>query len=434
MRILQLVPRALLQVWLLMALPFSGIAASLPEVVERVLQQHPDIRSSQALLNASSERIIQARSNYYPIVGLESVAADASDIQFGQPLERTTRRNEIFVRWNLFRGMADWQSVSVAQREREASIADLGESHERVALQVSQIYIEVLRLRGLLALGDAYLVEHRRLNEEIGIRAKLGKIPVADVEYSRNSLIQAELQQSQMRGELAGVEQFFRLLVGTEPDQLIEPVMAFVLDSVSQEQLLEQMLTGNRLIRAAQQRAVARGNEVGVAAAGLYPSLDLEVRQTLSSQIDPAPVTETDRATQFQLRYQLPLGGGSYSRKREAVQRKLAAQAAVDTELIRLQSEVTRLWSSWNELRVVAPRLEEWVEASYAVVNAYDLQFSAARRTLIDLISARGEHYRAQVGRLNNRLDQSVANIQILSMLGQLRQSLLEPYTAYPAE
>ena len=421
-------------VLLLMVLPPSSSAATLPEVVERVLQQHPDIRSSQALLSASSERIIQARSNYYPIVGLESVAADARDIQFGQPLERTTRRNEVFVRWNLFRGLADWQTVSVAQHERGASIADLDESHERVALQVSQIYLEVLRLRGLLALGDAYLVEHRRLNEEIGLRATLGKIPVADVEYARNSLMQAELQQSQLRGQLGGVEQFYRLLVGAEPELLIEPAMAFVFDNLSQEQLLEQVLTDNRRIRAAQQRAVARGDEVGIAAAGLYPSLDFEVRQTLSSNIDPTPVTATDRATQFQLRYQLPLGGASYSRKREAVQRKLAAQAAVDTELLRLQSEVARLWANWQELRVVAPRLEEWVEASHTVVKAYDLQFSAARRTLIDLISARGEHYRAQIGRLNNRLDQSGANIQLLSMLGQLRQSLLDPHTTDPAE
>lgn len=418
---------------LLMVAAPAGVAAPLPEVVGQVLQQHPDIRSSEALLSATDERITQARSNYYPIVGLEALASDTRDIQFGQPLERTTRRNEVFMRWNLFRGLADRQTVSVAQHERSASAADLDESHERVALQVSQTYLELLRLRELLVLGERYLAEHRRLNEDIGIRANLGKVSAADLEYARSSLIQAEQQQSQLRGQARGIEQFYRLLVGAEPERLVEPVLSGAPDDLSLEQLLERVITGNRRLRAAQMRAVARQEEVGIAAAGLYPSLDVEVRKTLSSAVDPTPVTESDRATQLQLSYQLPLGGGSYSRKREALQRKLAAQAGVETELIRVQDEAARLWADGQELRAIAPRLAERVGASDSVVKAYDLQFLAARRTVADLISARGEQHRAQRDLLNNRLDQIAANIRILSMLGQLRQSLLEQPSTAPA-
>lgn len=410
---------------LMLALP--GVAAPLPEVVGAVLQQHPDIRSSEALLSAADERITQARSGYYPTVGLEAVASDANDEQFGAPLDRTTRRSDAFVRWNLFRGLADWQTVSAAQHEREASVADLDETHERVALEVAKAYLDVFRLRRLLVMGDEYLAEHRRLNDDIGTRAELGRISAADVEYVRSSLIQAELQQSQLRGQLRGAEQFYRLLVGEAPQMLSEPVVASIPADLSVEQLLERVLMGNRRVLAAQERAIARGEEVGVAAGGLYPSLDLEVRRTLSANIDPVPVTQTNSSTQLQLRYQLPLGGGSYSRKREAVQRKLAAQAAVDIELLRVQGEVAQLWSNWQEARIIAPRLAERVEASDRVVSAYDLQFSAARRSLADLISARGDRYRAQSDLLNNGVDQSVASIRLLSMLGQLRESLLTP-------
>lgn len=412
---------------LMLTLALPGVAAPLPEVVGAVLQQHPDIQSSEALLSAADERITQARSGYYPTVGLEAVASDANDEQFGAPLDRTTRRSDAFVRWNLFRGLADWQTVSAAQHEREASVADLDEAHERVALQVAQAYLGVFRLRRMLAMGDEYLAEHRRLNDDIGTRVELGRISAVDVEYVRSSLIQAELQHSQLRGQLRGAEQFYRLLVGVEPQGLSEPVVASVPADLSLEQLLERVLMGNRRILAAQERATARGEEVGIAAGALYPSLDLEVRRTLNSNIAPVPVTQTNSSTQLQLRYQLPLGGGSYSRKREAVQRKLAAQAAVDIELLKIQGELAQLWSNWQEARIIAPRLAERVEASDRVVKAYDLQFSAARRSLADLISARGDRYRAQSDLLNNGVDQSVASIRLLSMLGHLRESLLTP-------
>lgn len=408
---------------LLLALPCQ--AEELPEVLQRVLMQHPDIRSSQALLDAAGERIIQARSNYYPVFGLESLAADASDRQFGQPLERTTRRSEAYLRWNLFRGMTDAQTVGMARHDRGAAFADLAEAHEQVALQVSRAYLEVLRYRGLLALGDEYIAEHQRLNEDIQIRAEHGRVAVSDLEYVKGSLIQAELQHSQRRGELRGAEQFYRLLTGAEPKGLGEPVFASRQGELALEQLWDEVLNGNRRVRAAQERATARAKEVAIAAGGLYPSLDLELRRTLQSEIDPVPVTQTQHSTQLQLRYQVPLGGGSYSRKREAVDRKLAAQATVDSELLQLQGEVTRLWASWQESRAIEPRLEERVTTSDVIVSAYDLQFTAGRRTLAELISVRSDRYRAQADLLNNRMDQYLANAQLLTLLGQLRETLL---------
>lgn len=399
-------------------------AMQLSDVVDSVLRQHPDIYSSQALLEAADERIDQARSNYYPVFGVDAVASDASDRQFDQPLDRTSRRSEAYLRWNLFRGLADWKTVEGVEHDREAAAADLTEAHEQVALQVSRAYLDVLRLRLLQIMGEGYLVEHRRLNDEITTRAELGRLSEADVEYAKASLIQAEMEQSKLRGQLRGAEQFYRQLTGLKPGNLNEPTLDRAVPSLTLDQLLEQVLTGNRRVQALQERAMARDAEVGMAAGGLYPTLDLEVRRTLQSNVDPAPVSETEQSTQLQLRYQVPLGGGSYSRKREAVARQAAARGAVDSELLQVRTELARLWTSWQEARAIAPRLEQRSEANYKVVDAYDLQFSAARRTLTDLIGARNELYRARADQLNNRIEQQLTSAELLALLGQLRQSL----------
>lgn len=403
----------------------SAGAEALPEVMRQVLRQHPDIRSGQALLNVSAERLIQARSNYYPTLGLDGAAVDAKDRDSGTPQDRTTRRADMFVRWNLFKGMGDRQGKRVAEYEQLAADADLAATQEEVALQVVQAYLDVLRLRQLLVLGDDYIADSQRLGEDVRKRAEAGRVAAADVEQARANLIQAQLQQSQLRGQLRGAEERYRLLVGAPPGALSEPTIDDSAAGQSLDALMQQALAGNSRVQGALQRAAARGEEVGLAAAELYPSFDLELRKRLYTEIDPVPQVDTRSSTQLQFSYQLPLGGSSYSRKREAVERKLAAQAAADTELLQARSEIVQRWSSWQEVREIAPQLAERAVATDNVVKAYDLQFAAARRSINDLIVARGERYRARSDLLENRMEQLASSAQMLSLLGRLRQSVL---------
>lgn len=400
-------------------------AASLAETVRQVLQRHPDIRSSAALLNAQEERLIQARSNYYPTVGLDGAASNATDLDFGTPRDRTTRRVDTFLRWNLFRGFGDRQVLRTAEYDRLAASADLEAMQEQVALQVIESYLDVLRLRRLLALGAGYIAELQRLSEAVRLRAEDGRVAAADKDQVRASLIQAQLQQSQLRGQLRGTEERYRLLVGAAPGELIEPVIDGSATGPSLDALMQQAIAGNHRVQAALQRAAARGEEVGVVAAGLYPSFDLELRKRLVSEINPVPQIDTRNSTQIQFSYQMPLGGASFSRKREAVERKLAAQAAADNELLRAHSELVERWAAWQEMHAIAPQLAERAEASEQVVKAYDLQFAVARRSITDLIAVRGERYRAQSDLLDNRVGQLVSSARVLSLLGRLRQSVL---------
>jgi outer membrane protein TolC len=155
------------------------------------------------------------------------------------------------------------------------------------------------------------------------------------------------------------------------------------------------------------------------------PSFDLELRKRMLSEIDPVPQIDTRQSAQIQFSYQLPLGGAGFSRKREAAERKLAAQAGADAELLRVREEVVQRWSAWREARAIAADLEERVAASARVVAAYDLQFAAARRSLNDLIVARGDHHRSASDLLDNRMEQLAGGAQVLSLLGRLRQTVL---------
>lgn len=407
--------------WLL-ATPVA--AETLSQAVHQTLAQHPEIRSGEALLNVTMERLMQAKSNYYPTLGLDGAASDAKDRDAGLPEDRTTRRADVFLRWNLFRGLGDRQGERTAEFEQLAADADLDAAREQVALQVVRTYLDVLRLRRLLTLSDEFIAEQQKLADDVRKRVDAGRAARADLEQMRASLIQAKLQQTQVRGSLRGAEARYRLLVGVAPGALSEPVIDDAAAGLDLDVLTQQALAGNLRVQSALRRAAARGEEVGIASAALYPSFDLELRKRLYSEIVPTPQTETRHSAQISFNYQMPLGGSSFSRKREAVQRKLAAQAAADIELLQARSEIVQGWSTWREARDIAPQLAERVEASDKVVKAYDLQFEAARRSINDLLAVRSERYRARVDLLENRVEQLVSSAEMLSLLGRLRNSL----------
>jgi outer membrane protein TolC len=406
-----------------LALPVS--ADTLPEALGKALASHPGVRSGEALRNASEEQLNQVRSNFYPILGIDMISQDATDQDLGISRDRSTRRADAFLRWNLFRGLGDREGERTAEFNAQAARADLDAAGEQAALQITLAYLDVLRLRGILALDGEFQTELKRLDGDMAKRVRVGRIPQVDKEQSRASLIQAGARQAQLQGQLRGAEIRYRLLVGDAPGVLSDVMLDDAAAQLDQDALLEGLLAGNDRLRGSRQRSAARGAEVGVAESAFYPRLELEVRRRLHNDVDPVPQTQTQDMTQFQFNYQIPLGGSTFSRKREAVARRQAAEAALDEETLRAQSEITQLWSAWREARNIAPQLAERAIASESVVKAFDLQFEAGRRSLNELIGARSEQYRARVDALENRMEQLSANARVLALLGRLRASLL---------
>lgn len=420
-------PSALLLMVLLVP-PAWG--ASLPEVVELVLRRHPDIQSSQALLRAAEERVGQARSPYLPSLGLDSVSIDSSDRQTGQPIERTTRRSDLVLRWNLFRGLADFRSAKEQDYRREAAEASLAETHERVALQVVEVYLELLRLRGLVELGEAHGSELRRLEDTVGKRAESGRTSAVDISRTRLGVIQNQADLGRLRGQLQAMEQRYRLITGMPPGPLVEPQLDESALTQPIDDLMARVIEGNHGVRALASGATASAEAVGVARGRLFPSLDLELRKRLQTKIDPVPLIDTDNSRQVQITYQVPLGGETFSRVREAVERKTAAEAQMDSELLRVRADLASYWAEWQEARAIAPRLSEREDASRRVVLGSDLQFDAGRRAVDDLVTSRSEYFRARGDVIANAIEQTALTARVLSLLGTLRPKLREATAA----
>ena len=145
-------------------LPLS--AAPLPEVVRTALDGQPEVLAAEARVRANRAIETQARSAFFPDLSLSWSDTDRRDEQLGTALDRSARRTEAALRWNVFRGNADVSRRREARAGRSAAQAGLIEAREAAAESISLAYLDVLRLDDEATRSRELVDAYRQLAEQ----------------------------------------------------------------------------------------------------------------------------------------------------------------------------------------------------------------------------------------------------------------------------
>jgi adhesin transport system outer membrane protein len=401
-------------------------------VVDKVLLQQPSVRSAQALLRAAEAQITQVRSDFLPSLGLSYRNSDSRDETQGRPVDRNVRRSDASLRWNVFNGAADTNRLRAAGFTRDAADADLDSVLEQVAFEITEAYADVVRLRQTLSSLQATVARQEKVEASVAQRVDAGRISSAELDLMHVRLIQSRTLLGQLRAQLGTAEYRYRLLTGEAPSELVTPGIRPTRVETDIDALVERIQERNPRLRAALQRSSARKADIGVARGSFFPAVDLSVNKRLDNSTIPVPVSDTDRAAQLQVSIDIPLGGKNLGRHSEAVERHQAAQADADDLLLKVSREITDLYRQFAEAREIAPLTERRVVAAQRVAAAYELHFEAGRRSLNDLSIAQEDLFNAQRALIENRAQQTTLQAQLLSLAGELRDTLRTHYQPAP--
>ncbi len=400
-------------------------AATLPQVVRQVLDDHPDIASATALLAASKERIRQSRSELLPTVGLSYENARTTEDISGATIDRDTGRLDATLRWNLFRGFADRSAIKSATANQAASTAELEAASEALALQVLEVYLDVLRNEQLVKASESQIEALQKLAERVAMRAKMGRISKVTVHQANTRLVQAKNRHFQLRAALESSRLRFREITGMAPDHMALPTIDEAIADQAVDDIYRLAIRGNPRVEAARETALSREAEIGVARGAVLPSVDLELRKRMFSDVTPDSSIDLDSSVRLVVNYEFQLGGAAYSRKAEAASRKVAADARVASLEREIRAEIAALSRQLIEDRNIAPALAENVHSAQEVVKAYHLQFDAGRRTLLDLLTVYSDLYQAKAAVLENRFGRLLSAARLYARMGKLREKLL---------
>ncbi len=398
------------------AAPARG-AAALRELLLRSVPWDPQVRVAAAAQTVAQERLRQSRSRLWPTLGLSATAGDGNDEEFGRKVGRRIDRSELLLRWNLYNGGADAAEVTATEREWAAATEDLNQTLDLVAERIGNAYLDAWRWQSLMEPSLARLNTIERWVEQARTQLRAGRLSDADLQQAEYSLTDAQMAHQVLVSELAAAMGSLNVLVG-------EPVAALLpqtLPRISPEEAKNLKPAG---VRVARLRAEAASSRVVSAAQMAAPRVDLDARKRLSDNTKPAQTTTPLENWSVGMRWEMPLGGETFARRREMMARAEGAQAEVARVEQGLVSELASIAPKLASGEQALVQLQTQAEQYNAMLRAGRMQFEAGRRTLQQLIQLEDARMGVvqRLAEQNNRLDQ--LRLRLLVLSGRLSSAM----------
>ena len=172
-----------------------AVAESLEISVQRALQTNPQMSASIQDYLASKAQVNIAMGNFLPQVNLIADGGRETIELEGQPETDLDRRNvELELRLPLFKGFANVEQRRQAELGQKAAYYLSLERAERLALQLSKAYLDVLRSKEIVILSLENLNHHEKTFDLVHARQNQGVADKADLSQIRGRLARSRAQ------------------------------------------------------------------------------------------------------------------------------------------------------------------------------------------------------------------------------------------------
>ncbi|KWR75298.1 TolC family outer membrane protein [Cupriavidus sp. IDO] len=403
-------------------------AQTLQEAVEQAVRTNPDVLATTYHRLAADQGLKQARAGYLPRVdvgaGIGRERLDSTDTRILglSETDLTRKTSSLTLTQMLFDGFAVKSSVE-GQKARVASSAyNVGATAEDIALRTVAAYLEVLRREDNVSAAGENLQAHQRIYEQIKERSEGGVGRRADLYQAQSRLALAQDYLRSEEGGLQDARTAYVRLVGAPPSALVKPPSLAQALPPTEAAALNTAMTNHPALKAAQ--ADVDGAEAlhSAAKAGLWPRLDLELAVNHDR---PGPLGPShDRSAMLRLRYNIFRGGADVARISETASQTREAEEALKRTQRQVQESLSLAFNAYLTSRERLTVLKQYVNSGEATREAYALQFSVGRRTLLDLLNAENEYYNARITYLSGQYAELASQYRLFAGMGQLLDTL----------
>lgn len=324
----------------------------------------------------------------------------------------------------LFDGFESRHEIARQRNRVESARWRVMDTANAIALRAVQAYLEVQRASAVLATAKANHASHRALLARVGGRFDGGRAPSSDLSEARSRTAQAEALLVEAEGRLRDADAMFRAVVGRAPGGL-QPagLPATGVPPTVDAAVAEAVAFAPSALATAHDHVAAEA-ALGSAYARLMPRVNFEVSSTHGWN----GVTEGDRDIDVRamvvVRWNLFNGSIDKARIWEAKSRSLEA-AEISANARRIIERETR--ASWNAIQTATgrlPLLRRQAEQIRATRAAYNAQFDAGSRRLLDLLNVQSELFVADAALRTEEFVRLYNAYRLLAAMGRLVPAL----------
>jgi adhesin transport system outer membrane protein len=391
----RLMPKVI--VFSVLFLSVSSQAATLPQLMRQALNQHPQVRAQQAIIDVKEVGVATAKWQYYPTLSAnyETVSAAESDASFAGDSDVTTLNIEQPI-WSggLLAAGVDIASSQVALEHVQLQVVKLN-----IAEAMLQAYGQWLSGYKTMQAWDQGLNIHQKLQNQVQNRVDHGVSAPIDLTLAKGRLASTQVQyltaESEAQLALDEINQLTQRQF-THQDLIKEAhLSAPVLVHLTVQEMWAKARSFDPQIALAQSHIGLAQFELQQQKASISPRLYFRAEQ----QVNSFSNAQAGSSVRFFLGLSGSSGAGlSVLSKNNAAAATVAAKEAalVAVEYTRRQNLVN-LMTKIDALHLRIETLSSAMTVTLAVSKSYSRQFLAGRKTWQEVLNSAREQVQMEV-------------------------------------
>lgn len=421
---------------LIAALSFGGFintagADTLYQIYQLAQERDPTLRAAAAARDATLETKPQSLSGVLPTVGLggeisrtsydkRNPIPGAKNPTYSTDKTYTLNLTQPVFRWDR------WVALSQADNVVTQAQATYGAAEQDLMVRVSERYFAILAAQDALRLARAEKESIGRQLEQAQQRFDVGLSAITDVQEAQARYDSTLASEISAEDKLASSYEQLREIIG-EQNENLAPVrdQEFKLVSPQPQDLqswVNKALDQNPTLAAARSGAEAARQQIQIARAGHYPTLDATASYGYqdSNFGGIAPVQRNTGSIGLSLNLPLYQGGYVNSKTREARYRFDEARENLDVSQRSIERQTRDAYrgvvTGISEVRAAAQARKSSTTALEAAQTGYEV----GTRTIVDVLDAQSALSQAELNLSQSRYNYLLNTLRLKQAAGTL--------------
>jgi adhesin transport system outer membrane protein len=418
-------------------IPMVANAQSLEHVIAYSLDTNPDIRAAYAEFKTYETQVKKAEAGYFPTIdltggigyeytdspGTRSLNADATTLnrrEFGLSLTQ-----------NLFDGFHTRSEVSRTRSDATAEQWRLYSKAEDLALQVSKVYVDVIKNKQVIDLAKKNLAYHQEIYNKIKLLADSGLGSSADLSQISGRLAQAHSNFIATKNNYLDSTAMFYRIVAQRPDDLVFPYPNSSLLPENKNEGLKIALENNPVINAVANDINAARYQYDSTKSTYYPKVSLVMKTNFDDNLDGVDSSvfansgeSNEVLAMVRFSYNIFSGGKYEASVKESTYRLNEAKDLNLSAHRQVEESFMLSWNAFEQLNLQKKYIKMHINAATETQLDYQQQFRIGQRSLLDLLDVENELHQSRIDFLGAQMTEISAQYRVLHAMGLLLGSL----------
>jgi len=411
---------------------------SLEQAVATTFDTHPELRAAYTRFKVNEKQVEQAKAGYWPTldatagIGYEYTDSPSTRSDGDSNTEELTRREiGVSLKQELFSGFHTQSEVERTSYATSAEQWRLYADAEDLALEVSKVYIDLIKAEQLVALSEKNLASHEEIYDQIKERTESGFGSSADLSQIEARLAGAHSNLIAAKNNFLDSKVTFYRVVEQRPENLVIPYPDSSMLPETQEKGLAYALENHPVIKAAANDIKSSRAQHETSNANYYPKVWIDVDANFNDNLDGEDGSSNDVGGEnnevvamLRISYNLFSGGKDNAYAKETAYKMNEAKELNRTVHRDVSEGFILSWNAFEQLNLQKKYIKMNVISSKNTQADYKEQFKVGQRSLLDLLDTENELYEARRDFLEAEFTEISAQYRILNAMGLLVEAL----------